>query len=156
MPPTYRYKEVEHALVVALDIAPNDMGKFRAKLRHTRDDGVPSIQWSGTGAAAEYARRHVIELGVCLELQHLGQPPKASAATALSIVRTCDTSPGRDDDEHIFIAFTSASAAYTVLTGRAMYLDWFQSAPRSFMVLDLTATIAALDAALSHQDDPPE
>jgi len=150
----FRYGQVEAALIAALGIAPENLGAFRGRLQHLRKLGVPDLPGPGSGQSLEYSRQDALEMMLAVELENIGKAPRAAAMVASSILRTSDhSSAGR---ENVFIAFDrSFSAAYTVLTGRKVFLRWLKSAPRAFAVIDLTACAKALDAALANQVGSP-
>lgn len=141
-----RYSQVERALADALAIAPGAMGAFRARLQHLRNLGVPAVERPGYGRAVEYRRTHVIQMLVALELV---QMPRIAAPFALDIVRRCGVYPA--DGTYIAIIGQQGTfePACMVLTSLPSLLDWLNTAsPRAFTILDLSASIAALDAQL--------
>ena len=146
----FRYGGVEAALAEALQIEPESMGAFRARLRHLRNLGVPDLPKIGSGSVAAYSREQALEMLLALELENVGKAPRVAAMAATSILRTSDHSSA--SRENVLIAFDrSSSAAYTVLTGRKVFLRWLKSAPRAFAIIDLTACVTVLDAALAKE-----
>src|SRR5436305_12411436 len=87
---------------------------------------------------------------LALELESIGIAPRAAAMAACSIVRVI-IDPAPASGEHMFMAFgSSTSPAYTILEGPKLFLRWLKSAPRAFAVIDLTACVGVLDAALAN------
>ncbi len=79
----YRYGEVEQALVEQFRVAPDRLGAFRARIRHFRTLGVPSVEKVGSGSKGEYSRLHVVQLSLALRLGEMGVAPRMAAAIAL-------------------------------------------------------------------------
>lgn len=150
--PTYKYGAVLRATAAASNVKPEAMPAFEARVRRMRALGVPPVKFVRSGIAGDYSRENAIELLLTLEAQRLGQAPKASVMVARSIMGQCNMFPA-SDDEHEFVAFERADQKdYWVLAGRAAVLEWFETPPRGFTCLNVTATIQALDAALGTPD----
>jgi hypothetical protein len=151
----FRYREVEAALVAALQISQENLGAFRGRLQHLRAQGVPDLPRTGKGTMTQYGREHVLQMLVALELERIGIAPRAAAMGACSIVRVVANRPPVSR-EHVFIALDSPTTPrYTVLTGRRVFHQWLKAPPRAFGVIDLTSCIQVLDGVLAKQADEP-
>src|SRR4051794_27063212 len=89
---TFRYGQVEQALADALQIESEDMGAFRARLRHLRGLGLPNVPRPGSGRVVDYSWRQAFEMLLALELENIGKAPRIAKIVAESIGRTTSTS----------------------------------------------------------------
>lgn len=77
-----RYQHIERALAGWYGISHSDMKAFKARIRHLRNLGVPSVEKVGKGTQLTYTRRHLWEIFIALELTKIGISP---ATAALSV-----------------------------------------------------------------------
>lgn len=104
-----RYSDVERSLVDVLHVAPaQQAGAFRAKIRHLRNIGVPSVPHPGQGRAADYCGLDALEILLGLRLQGLGVSPKLVAAMAHRLTLEYwyglpGDDAGRVQDLHVFL-----------------------------------------------------
>ena len=146
--PKFRYGQIEQALVDALRIEPGDIGAFRARLRHLRGLGLPNVTRPGSGRTVDYTWQQAFEMLLALELENIGKAPRIAKLVAESIGRMTGTTRAGIANEYIVVE-PSLAAKYEILTGEEQFRRWLtSSAPRGFSVLNLSACIRALDAAL--------
>jgi hypothetical protein len=104
-----RYSDVERALAEVLHVAPAQQhGAFRARIRHLRNIGVPSVSHPGQGRAADYCLLDALEILLGLRLQGLGVSPKLVAAMAHRLTLEYwyglpGEDAGRVQDLHVFL-----------------------------------------------------
>jgi hypothetical protein len=142
-----RYKHVESALAEVMNVKPNDMGAFRARLRHLRNIGVPRLPNPGSGQPIDYSRRQALELLVALELEKVGQAPKQVALLAGTIVQQsppCGMYKGRDS----YAVLIESRPGVTMALGLRVFLEFMRSAPDVFLVINVSACARKLDPAL--------
>jgi hypothetical protein len=72
---TYLYGEVEDALMATFRVPEGNRSRFRARLRHFRNLGVPPMPRTGSGVKVEYTRTMIHELLIALELTATGLSP---------------------------------------------------------------------------------
>lgn len=63
-------------------VSPQDQKAFRARLRHLRNLGVPSVEKVGKGTQLTYTRKHLWQIYLALELTKLGVSPGTAALAA--------------------------------------------------------------------------
>jgi hypothetical protein len=78
----FKYRQVEAALAALFDVDDKRFGAFKARVRHLRNLGIPTIPKAGSGTHAQYSRLNAFEMALTLELQHLGKSPRRSAELA--------------------------------------------------------------------------
>ena len=66
----WRYGHVEAALARLHNVPNEGLKKFRARIRHLRNAGVPELPQAGSGTHITYTADRVAELFVGLELLH--------------------------------------------------------------------------------------
>ena len=74
-----RWRHVEATLVKLLQVKEEQMGAFRARLRHLKAVGVPNIPKVGSGTQIIYTREHIAELYLALLVMRFGITPKVAA-----------------------------------------------------------------------------
>ena len=79
-----KYGQVEIALVRLFEVDKPRLGAFKARLRHLRNFGCPSVEKVGTGSTAEYSQLHALQLAIALAIGQTGLSPKYSAGLAIS------------------------------------------------------------------------
>jgi hypothetical protein len=72
----FQYGQVEAALARVFEVKFEDASAFRARLRHLRNLGVPSVSSPGSGRKAKFERAHAIEMLIALQFEALGLPPR--------------------------------------------------------------------------------
>ena len=68
-------------------VASEDMPAFRARLRHLRNLGVPTIPPPGSGQKIDYERSHAVQLLIALETELLGLTPLDAASFSRDVIR---------------------------------------------------------------------
>jgi hypothetical protein len=141
-----RYKHMEYALAEVMNVKPEDMGAFRARLRHLRNIGVPRLPNPGSGQPIDYSRNQALELLVALELEKVGQAPKQVALLAGTIVQQ---SPyGRYKGRDSYAVITESRPGVTMALGLRAFSEFMRSAPDVFLVINVSACARKLDPAL--------
>ena len=79
-----KYGQVEAALVRLFEVDKTRLGAFKARIRHLRNSGCPSIEKVGTGSTAEYSQLHALQLAIALALGQTGLSSKHSAWLAIN------------------------------------------------------------------------
>ena len=147
-----RYKNVEAALAAVLEIKLEEMGAFRARLRHLRNLGLPKLPTPGSGQRIAYTEKQAFTMQIALELEDLGIAPRSAAAIAMSIVRM-HRSPGDilaasgAGDVRVAVAPRSAEQWTTLFTDSALR-EYLASGERKFSLLNLSICARRLDGAL--------
>jgi len=145
-----QYGHIEKALADVVGVKPKALGAFRAKLRHLRNIGVPQLPNPGSGNAISYSQRQALEMLIALELEKLGFSPRNVALMAPSITRQ---SPyGQHDGQDFYIALSEGALTYTAL-GRASFGEYLEGAPDVFAVINVSACMRKLNAALDQARD---
>jgi hypothetical protein len=155
-----RYKHIEGALAEVMNIKPNDMAAFRARLRHLRNSGVPRLPNPGSGQPIDYSRRQVLELLVALELEKVGQAPKKVALTIETIAQKKEMaflagtivqqSPyGKYKGRDCYAAVSESRPGVTMAFGLKAFSEFMKSAPDVFLVINVSACVRKLDPALN-------
>ena len=62
-----------------LHVKDEEMGAFRARLRHLKDSGVPDVPKVGKGKQNWYTRDDAVRMYVALKMMQYGITPKAAA-----------------------------------------------------------------------------
>jgi hypothetical protein len=83
----FRYKHVEAALAQVFEIDSRKMARFRARLRHLRELGVPALPKPGSGQQIAYRRDHAIAALIALKLEQVGMPPQKAAHVTRGLAR---------------------------------------------------------------------
>ncbi len=102
-----QYGQFEETLVRMFAIKKNNLGAFRARLRHLRSLGVPKVPKRGSGNTAIYKTEDLLATFVALALQTLGSTPTVSAEIAKFAAQYFDKL--RSQDEEIFLVVTNTS-----------------------------------------------
>ena len=102
-----QYGQFEETLVRMFAIKKNNLGAFRARLRHLRSLGVPKVPKRGSGNTAIYKTEDLLATFVALALQTLGSTPTVSAEIAKFAAQYFDKL--RSQDEDIFLVVTNTS-----------------------------------------------
>jgi hypothetical protein len=158
-----RYQDVERALKAFHWIGHNDQKAFRARIRHLRNLGVPSIEKVGKGTQVTYTRKHLWELHIALELTKSGVSP-AIAATATKIIGDhipemqveFDCNANRRTVLVFWLEEFGSHSEGTSIGIKAMtsdrYCDDISAGRlgRSHIVIELSANIRATENALLH------
>jgi hypothetical protein len=72
----FSYAQIEAILARVHEVAPHQMGAFKARLQHLRRLGIPiGLDAPGKGKRVEYTREHLRQLVLCLECAQLGFDP---------------------------------------------------------------------------------
>lgn len=156
-----RYGDVETALAAVLEVAPNRMGAFRARLQHLRHIGLPGgLVKPGSGKKIAYSQGQALEMLLALVLEELGQSPKAAADLTASIIRL---SPYRqelanhDPRGDMYAVVQPDKAPYTMFYGNdglkkffgmSRRGSWRIAPPPKFAMVNVTAHTNLLRAAL--------
>ncbi len=82
---SYRYKQVEAALMETFGIEEEYRKAFSARLRHFRNLGVPDLPKVGKGTRNEYSTNDIYQLYITLELANCGMAP----AIATDLTKKC-------------------------------------------------------------------
>jgi hypothetical protein len=108
---TYRYGQIESALIGVCSVPPEGVGAFRARLRHLRSLGIPKIEKVGSGAWAQFSFADAVTMRLALELSNLGVKPREIVSTidqikpgAISALANLIESDG-EWDRYLFITF---------------------------------------------------
>jgi hypothetical protein len=142
-----RYREVEAALAEVMHIGPKGMGAFRGRLRHLRNIGLPRLPKSGSGRAIYYSPRQALEMLLALELENAGQTASKAALVAESIVRQ---SPyGQHDGQDCYVCVVKERPGYTMMYGKKAFLEFLNTAPDTFLVINVSGCVSKLNPALS-------
>ena len=72
---SFLYGEVEQILARLHRVKQRDIKAFRARIRHFRNLGVPSLPKVGSGTKIRYGINDLYELFLALELMHCGLNP---------------------------------------------------------------------------------
>jgi hypothetical protein len=84
----FRYKHVVAALAEVMMVTEEEMGAFRARLRHLRNSGIPAIPRPGKGTHISYKFRDILHILFALQLEELGHSPgRAASATVSEIAK---------------------------------------------------------------------
>src|SRR5262245_53269509 len=128
-----RYGHVELALAGLMNVAGENIGAFRARLRHLRNIGVPQqLPKPGSGQPIAYSRRQALEMLIALELEKLGQAPKRVMMLAGSIVRQAPYGQYRGKDCYVMIS--EKTPGYTMASGvKSLSEVVSKSAPEIFL-----------------------
>jgi hypothetical protein len=102
-----QYGQFEEALVQMFSIKEGHLGAFRARLRHLRSLGVPSIPKRGSGNTAIYMPKDLVITFVALALQALGSNPTISAQIATFSARYFEKLRSGEKDTFLVIMHTS-------------------------------------------------
>ena len=140
-----RYKDVETVLAELTNVKPTDMGAFRGRLRHLRNIGLPRLPQSGSGRAIDYSPRHALAMFLALELENAGQAAVNAAMVAESMVRQLSHSDGGD----CYACIIKGKAGYVMVPGRKAFLEFLNSAPDAFLVINISGCVRKLNAAIS-------
>jgi hypothetical protein len=84
------YRIVEAILVKLHEVAPEDLGAFRARLRVLRDMGIPDMPRVGKGARVEFADVQVEEMHLALTMSEFGLTP-ARVVQVIGFLRVTPT-----------------------------------------------------------------
>lgn len=146
------YKHVETALADALEVKPDGMGAFRARLRHLRNLGLPKLPMPGSGSRIGYSESQTFVMLIALELEGVGIAPRSAAVVAASIVRMHRSprdileAPGDGD---VYIAVTPRSRKqWTALPTRLAFEEFLAKGVPTFTLLNLSICARTLDRAL--------
>jgi len=142
-----RYEHVEEALAKVMDITPQKMGAFRARIRHLRKLSSLRLQKPGSGRAIDYSRQNAFEMFFALELQNLGYAPRKAAFLAGSIVRMAH---GQDQKEDCYVIHEPGAKGFTVVSSAKLLVQAIKSSPRTFLVINTSDCVRGLDKALSN------
>ena len=140
-----RYKDVETALAELMNVRPTDMGAFRGRLRHLRNIGLPRLPQSGSGRAINYSPRHVLAMFLALQFEEAGQTAGNAALVAESIVRQLPHTDGED----CYVCIIKEQAGYTMVSSKKAFLEFLNSAPDAFLVINISGCVKKLKSALS-------
>jgi hypothetical protein len=102
-----QYRQFEEALVQRFSIKEDHLGAFRARLRHLRSLGIPSIPKRGSGNTAIYRPKDLIVTFVALALQTLGSTPAISAQIATFSARYLEKLRSGEKDTFLVVMHTS-------------------------------------------------
>jgi hypothetical protein len=102
-----QYGQFEKALVEVFSIKEDNLGAFRARLRHLRSLGVPEIPKRGSGNTAIYKAEDLLATFVALALQTLGSTPTISAEIAKFAIQHFGKL--RSEAKEIFLVVTNTS-----------------------------------------------
>jgi hypothetical protein len=154
-----RYQHVEVALADLMNVMPESMGAFRARLRHLRNIGVARLPKPGSGKAIKYSRRQALELLIALELEKAGQTPKNVALTSETILRKNTAllagtivrqSPyGQSRGKDSYAVVSESRPGVTMALGLKVFSELMRSAPDVFLVINVSACARKLDPALT-------
>ena len=145
------YKRVEAALADALEVKPDGMGAFRARLRHLRNLGLPKLPTPGSGQRIGYSEDNAFVMLLALELEDVGLAPRSAATIAPSIARRHQSLRGTlqlsaDGDVYAAVTPTRAKQWTTLSTREA--LDEFLARERGVCLLNVSLCARTLDRAL--------
>ena len=143
-----RYEQVEEALAEVMNVTAKGIGAFRARLRHLRNIGSPRLPKTGSGRAVDYSRQHALEMLLALELQKLGQTARRAALLAGSMVR--QTPYGQYHGKDCFVRCQADSKGYTTALGLDGFMEMMESAPHTFLVINVSACVRKLETALGN------
>lgn len=148
-----RYKHVESALAEALEVKPDEMGAFRARLRHLRNLGSSKLPTPGSGRRIAYREDQVFTMLIALELEEVGSAPRSAAAIANSIVRVDGSLRNvlrSTDGADIRIVVTPTSERQWTELGPETTIDQFlaEKGLLGVSVLNLSQCARTLDRAL--------
>jgi hypothetical protein len=143
-----RYEQVEEALAEVMNITPKGIGAFRGRLRHLRNIGSPRLPKTGSGRAIDYSRQHALEMLLALELQRLGQTARRAALLAGSMVR--QTPYGQFHGKDCFVCCQAHSKEYVTAFGLDVFMKMMESAPYTFLVINISACVRKLETALGN------
>jgi hypothetical protein len=139
--------EVEAALAQVMNVKPQDLGAFRARLRHLRNIGLPRLPKIGSGKAIDYSTRHALEMLLALELEDAGQTPcYSAAAVAASLIRQSPRGEYRGSETYACIR--KGELAYAMMHGKKAFLEFLDKAPDTFLIINITSCEKKLNAAL--------
>lgn len=146
------YKQVETALADVLEVKPDDMGAFRARLRHLRNLGLPELPTPGSGQRIDYSDDQAFVMLLALELEDVGLAPRSAATIAQSIARMHRSLRGAlrlSADGNFYAAVTPKGAKqWTALSTRAALDKFLARARRGFCLLNLSFCARKLERAL--------
>jgi hypothetical protein len=141
--PDLRYKDVELALAVMFSVGEDEIGAFRARLRHLRNIGVPRLPKVGSGTQITYTRRHAFELAIAFQLGVCGVSPKYIKALVETALRDFGNFSRRSPGKRIVLKFVKAGAGASVsVLGDS--IDLTNSPFNALTIIDLTALNQAL------------
>jgi hypothetical protein len=142
-----RYKHVEAALADVMQVKPKSMAAFRARLRHLRNIGVPQLPNPGSGRPIHYFREQALQMLIALELEKIGQAPKNVAMVSQSILR--QTPYGQYEGKDCYVRVSETHPGYTIAFGLEAFLQSMRSAPEISLIINVSACVRKLDAALN-------
>ena len=144
-----RYKHLEAALAEVLSVRLEQMGAFRARLRHLRNIGLPLTQRPGKGSHITYSGDNALEMLLTLQLQDLGHPP--SRAWVYSSVIMMNLPPSFLKDKAVTYAITYPTvlpvgpeqlwhkAVFAKLCfGLDQLMECIKEAPPAFYIVNVT------------------
>lgn len=106
-----RWRHVEATLVKLLQVKEEQMGAFRARLRHLKAVGVPNIPKVGSGTQIIYTREHIAELYIALLVMRFGITPRTAAWIVTDLQdRNCHPGAMEVDDskgDFFFVIFSA-------------------------------------------------
>jgi hypothetical protein len=81
------YGDIEIALIRTLGIKLERIDAFRARLRHMRNLGVPSVPKVGSGRKIMFSYSQALEMLITVALEHGGYTPRVAVVAGPGIVR---------------------------------------------------------------------
>jgi hypothetical protein len=106
---TRKYRHIEQALIALFEVNDDRLPAFKARVRHLRTMGVPSIPKTGSGNQVEYLDVHAFQLALALELERIGLPPTIAVQYALQ-------------DELATILSAERASAHSIVNQADIYL----------------------------------
>jgi len=99
-----QYREFEQALVEMFSVDESYLSRFRARLRHLRELGVPNVPKRGSGNASTYTLAHLFTTSIALTVETLGYAPTTSVILARKAAAQLDWLPGEKRDVFLLVA----------------------------------------------------
>src|SRR5438105_3638663 len=120
----FRYGQVEAALAEVLKIPPENMGAFRARLRHLRNIGLLNLPKPGSGRSIAYSWQQAVGMLLAIQFENVGVAPRVAANTVPQIAAMMVRHQRGDQDTYVAIYPLLLGPTFTIFQGEEAFLNW--------------------------------
>lgn len=104
----YQYGQVETAIAEVLGVKPRNFSALRARLRHMKNVGVPTLPKPGSGQKITYSEAMAIEMLLAAALEFGGFTPRKAAMASVTIGSELNDDTGT----YVIVRSTEGGVAY--------------------------------------------